>query len=150
MAKKKEEPMTAVAESKNYNDLFKKIDGLSGLAKSQFTRTLSKDEKKAYIQHLKERDLEMVTGVFRSFEPVGGTLSMTGKAHENEDPVKYDFVDGQTYTIPRYLAKRFENEFQGSGTWYPTHSHIMDMNGKPITGIGKKNRRFGFSSLDFQ
>lgn len=136
--------------SSDYSSLFAKIDALQGLERQKFTRTLRQDEKAAYIQHLKERDSEKVTGIFRCHEPPGGTLEMTGKAYDSEDPIKYHFYDGQEYTIPKYIAKRFENEFQGVGTWYPTHSYILDSAGKPMVGVGRKNRRFGFSSLAFQ
>lgn len=134
----------------SYESLFRQIDSLQGLDRQKFTRKLTTEEKKAYISHCRDRDCEMVTGVFRSFEPLGSTLEMTGRAYHGETPVKYMFYDGLEYTIPKYMAKRFENEFQGVGTWYPTHHHILDHNGKPMVGISKKNRRFGFSSLDFQ
>ncbi len=136
--------------SRNYNELFHKIDSLHGTDKKIFTKGLSQEEKKAYITHLRERDMEKVTGIFRSFEPLGGMLEMTAMAYDVETPVKYTFYDGMEYTVPRYVAKRFENEFQGLGTWYPTHSHILDAQGKPTVSVGKKNRRFGFSSMEFQ
>lgn len=134
----------------SYETVFKKMDALQGHDKKTFGKTLTKEEKKAYIDYLRDKDCESVTGIFRCFEPVGGMLSMSCKAYENEDPVKYTFFDGMQYTVPKYVAKRFENEFQGIGTWYPTHSHIMDINGNPIVNVAKKNRRFGFSSMDFQ
>lgn len=136
--------------SSNYSSLFAKIDSLQGLEKQKFTKNLNKEEKAAYIDYLKEKDCEKVSGIFRCHEPPGGTLEMTCKAYDNENPIKYNFYDGQEYTIPRYVARRFENEFQGVGTWYPTHSYILDSAGKPMVGVGKKNRRFGFSSLAFQ
>lgn len=136
--------------SKNYNEIFSKIESLHGIDKRNFTKNLTQDEKKAYVNHLRDRDMEKVTGIFRSFEPLGGMLEMTAMAYESETPVKYQFFDGMEYTVPRYIAKRFENEFQGLGTWYPTHSHILDAAGKPTVSVGKKNRRFGFSSMEFQ
>ena len=138
------------APMRNYSDLFNKISALQGPAKRDFCKTLTPDEKRAYISHLKDQDCEMVTGLFRCFEPLGGMLEMTAKAYEHEVPTKYVFLDGQRYTIPKYIAKRFESEFQGSGTFYPTHGHIQDADGKPIIAITKRTRRFGFSSLDFQ
>lgn len=141
---------TETAPAKNYNDLFAKIDSLQGLDKRNFTKGLSVEEKRAYVSYIKDRDCQKVTGIFRSFEPLGGMLEMTAMAFEGENPAKYTFFDGMEYTVPRYVAKRFENEFQGLGTWYPTHSHIMDQNGKPTINVGKKNRRFGFSSMEFQ
>ncbi len=140
----------APSTSRNYNEIFGKIESLTGTDKKNFTKTLTQEEKKAYVNHLRDRDCEKVTGVFRCFEPMGGTVEMTAMAYESESPTKYTFFDGVEYTVPKYVAKRFENEFQGVGTWYPTHSHIMDAQGKPTVVTGKKNRRFGFSSMDFQ
>lgn len=134
----------------SYTDLFRKIDALQGKERQSFTRGLTIEEKRAYVKYCRERDCEMVTGVFRSLEPLGGTLMMDAMAYDGETPVKYTFFDGQPYTVPKYIAKRFENEFQGCGTWYPTNSHILDAFGKPIVNVGKKNRRFAFGSMDFQ
>lgn len=136
--------------SRGYSDLFARIDNLQGKERLGFTKTLTLDEKKSYIKHVREKDTEMVTGVFRCFEPVGGFLEMTCAAFEGESPVKYTFYDGLQYTVPKYVARRFESEFQGIGTWYPTHAYIMDAQGRPIPGVGKKNRRFGFSGMEFQ
>ncbi len=151
--KKTEDNMVATQEistTKSYGDLFGKIESLQGKEKQKFTKTLTMDEKKAYVNHLKEKDCERVSGIFRSFEPLGGMLEMTAMAYDGESPTKYTFYDGVEYTVPRYIARRFENEFQGVGTWYPTHSHILDSSGQPTISVGKKNRRFAFSSLDFQ
>lgn len=136
--------------TRSYSDLFAKIDALQGVEKNNFTKTLKHEEKKAYVSYLKAKDCEKVKGIFRCFEPAGGCVEMNAMAYENETPTKYMFVDGQEYTIPKYLAKRFENDFQGIGTWYPTHSYIMDQYGKPTVSVGKKTRRFGFSSMEFQ
>lgn len=157
MAKEKEikEKIMGTAQetpsvSKNYKELFSKIESLKGDEKKLFTKGLHQDEKKAYVNHLKERDCEKVTGIFRCLEPIGGSLEMSACAYEGESPTKYQFQDGQEYTIPRYVARRLENEFQGIGTWYPTHSHVLDERGLPTVQVGKKNRRFGFSSMTFQ
>lgn len=139
----------AVVSAPNYDGLFQKIDSLTGLDKKNFCKTLSMDEKKAYVKYLRERDSEKMTGVFRCFEPLGGSVTFTAMAFEGESPVQYNFVDGETYTVPKYIVKRMEQEYQGVGTWYPTHSHILDGMGNPIVGIGKKNRRFGFSTAIF-
>lgn len=146
--------MSKLQESKpaspGYGDLFGKIDGLTGIEKRNFCRNLTLEEKKAYVNYIRDRDTQKVTGIFRCFEPAGGSLEMTAAAFDGEQPVKYQFSDGGEYTVPKYVAKRFESDFQGVGTWYPTHSHIMDQFGKPMVSVGKKNRRFGFSSMEFQ
>ena len=135
----------------SYETVFKKMDSLQGKDKQAFGKTLTKEEKNSYVNYCKERDCEMVTGIFRCFEPPGGMLEMNYKAYPGEDAEKKIFIDGQEYTVPRYVAKRFESDFQGSGTYYTTHSYIMDSTGKPLLNTnGKKTRRFGFSSMDFQ
>src|SRR5271169_1800322 len=99
----KEENM-AIAEasstSKNYDSLFAKIDALQGIEKQKFTKSLTLEEKKSYIRHCKERDCEIVSGIFRSFEPLGSILEMTGMAYEGEIPIKYTFYDGEQYSVP--------------------------------------------------
>ncbi len=139
-----------LAPPKNYSDVFAKIESLSGVEKKNFCKGLTLEEKRAYVTYLKEKNSHKVTGVFRCYEPLGGSVKMSCMAYDNEQPTTYTLNDGEEHTLPLYIAKRFENEFQGVGTWYPTHSHIMDSEGKPIVSVGKKNRRFGFSSLDFQ
>lgn len=126
-------------------ELVKKIESMSGKEKQAFCRTLTADQKKQYLGYLRDRDMETVTAVFRCFEPMGGMVKMTACPYEGCEAT-YEFWDGQTYTIPIYLAKRFNNEFQGVGTWYPTHAHIMDAAGRPIIGVGKRNYRFGMNS----
>lgn len=139
----------AMVSTPNYEGLFHKIDSLSGLDKQSFCKTLSMDEKRAYVRYLKERDAVKMTGVFRCFEPLGGTVTFTAMAFDGESPTQYTFVDGESYTVPKYIIKRMEQEYQGVGCWYPTHAHILDAMGNPIVGIGKKNRRFGFSTAIF-
>lgn len=149
MAKRKvnEESMTTTS---TYTDLFNKIDSLAGLDRKKFCSTLTKEEKHEYIKHLKEKDCEMVTGVFRCNEPQGGNVEFNCMAYPGEDPKKYHFYDGEQYTIPRYVARRIENEFQGCGCWYPTNKYLLDEAGKAMVHLGKKNRRFGFGSMEFQ
>lgn len=151
MAKKQvSDEMSTAQATTSYGDLFQKISSLHGKDRKEFCKTLSVDEKKAYVHHLKEKDCEMVTGVFRCHEPQGGTVTLTAMAYPGEDPRSHEFFDGEQYTIPRYLARRLENEFQGCGCWYPTNKYLLDDAGKPMVHVGKKNKRFGFGSLEFQ
>jgi|SRR5690242_273103 len=137
-----------VPMSQPITELAKKIDSLSGKQKQEFCKTLSMSEKKAYINYLKDRDMEMVECVFRCHEPNGGSVTLTARPYEGCE-YSNTFVDGHTYTIPLYLAKRMNNEYQGIGTWYPTHNFVMDAQGKPIIGVGKRNHRFNFTSSVF-
>lgn len=126
-------------------ELVEKIEKLSPKEKQAFCKTLSSEEKKRYINYLRDRDMETIDAVFQCYEPMGGMVKFTAKPYDGCE-VTHEFYDGVTYTIPIYLAKRFNNEFQGVGTWYPTHAHIMDSSGTPIVGVGKRNKRFGMNS----
>lgn len=130
---------------RHIGELISKIDALSGQAKQDFCRSLSKDEKRSYIESQKEKDMERVNCIFRCHEPAGGSVTMTTRPYAGCQET-WTFVDGQLYSIPMYLAKRMNSDYQGIGTWYPTHSYLLDGNGKPMIGVGRKNHRFGFIS----
>lgn len=129
----------------NLGELVSKIESLSGKEKQAFCKTLSSEEKKMYINYLKDRDSEGIEVIFKCFEPMGGMVKFTAMPYEGVGGT-YELWDGQSYTLPICLAKRFNNEFQGIGTFYPTHAYIMDAQGKPVLGVGKKNYRFGANS----
>ena len=126
-------------------DIVYKIDSMSPKEKQSFCQTLTSDEKSQYLKYLKARDSEEVEVIFKSFEPVGGMVKFTAIPYEGVGGT-YEFFDGIRYKIPICLAKRFNNEFQGAGTFYPTNAYILDASGKPVFNTGKKNYRFAASS----
>lgn len=144
--KKKEEDK--VDTSRSIGTLVAKIEALSGTQKQDFCKTLSDSEKKSYIRYLRDRDMEEIECTFRCHEPAGGSVSLTTRPYEGTD-AKWTFIDGQTYKIPLYLAKRMNGDYQGIGTWYPTHAYVLDATGKPIMGTGKKNYRFSFNTTAY-
>jgi hypothetical protein len=131
-------------ESSSYSDLFRKIEALSGEDKLKFCKTLTKDERQAYLDYLRDRDLTPVTGIFKCFEPVGGSLEMCARPWEGCD-FKQVFQHGQEYTVPYAIAVQLEKN-----CWYPTHSHILDAQGKPVVTTGKKNFRFSFNTSEIR
>lgn len=133
------------AIQRTLGELVSKIEQLTGKQKQEFCASLSESEKKAYIKYLRDRDMEEVECVFRCHEPLGGSVTLTAIPYKGCE-LNQTFVDGQTYKIPLYLAKRMNNEWQGCGTWYPTHAHVLDAQGKPIVNVAKKNHRFGCTS----
>jgi len=134
--------------SRSIGELVSKIESLTGIQKQEFCKTLLDSEKKAYIKYLRDRDCEMVEGMFHCNEPRGGSVTLTTMPYADFE-FSGTFCDGQTYKIPLYLAKRMNNEWQGIGAWYPTHAHILDSEGKPIVHTAKKNYRFQFNSMSF-
>lgn len=96
------------------------------------------------IKKMRERDHKVVKGRFRCYEPVGGTMTFVFKKYKGDEVLKYTMVDGEIYDVPRMVAKHLNQN-----CWYPKHKHVLDANGNPIQDIGKKVKRCGFESLEF-
>jgi hypothetical protein len=109
--------------------------------------TLSKKEVKEIkptLKYQRDKDREMVKGIFRFHEVPGGQMSFNFKKYK-EDPVeRFDLVDGQVYTIPLGVAKHLN-----TNCWYPIHQYMQDESGKPVMKVGQKVRRCSFQSLEF-
>jgi hypothetical protein len=121
-------------------ELYAKIDSLIGKAKQEFCRTLNADQKKGYLAYLREKDMTMVKGVFKCFEPVGGFLKMSCAPWPGVEKT-YEFFHGEEYEVPAFVAKHLE-----TGCYYPTHSYLLDDRGQPVPHVGKKNFRFSFNT----
>jgi hypothetical protein len=103
-----------------------------------------------------EKDREMVRGRFRFFEVQGGTMSFVYRCYKTEDVERYDFVDGEIYTIPYGVARHLNKN-----CWYPEYGYINpnNPNDKTMGGYNslagqgmrmcKKVQRMGFESLEF-
>jgi hypothetical protein len=104
----------------------------------------AKKDMVGYLKYMRDKDREMVRGIFRFFEVPDGFMSFVFKAYKEDDIERYDMYDGQIYTIPLGVAKHLNKN-----GWYPEHAFITDEEGKPMAKIGKKIRRFGFQSLEF-
>jgi hypothetical protein len=99
---------------------------------------------KPNLRYMRDKDREMVTGIFRFYEIPGGSMSFSFKKYK-EDPIeRFDLVDGVTYRIPLGVAKHLNKN-----GWTPVHQYAVDADGKPAVKIGQKVRRFGFQSLEF-
>ena len=107
---------------------------------------LSDDKKKIRknLRYQRDKDREKVKGIFKFYEVPGGALSFMFRKYK-EDPVeKFEFIDGQIYTIPLGVAKHLNKNGK-----YPVHAYKMEENGKPSRIIGQMVSRFGFQSLEF-
>ena len=101
-----------------------------------------KNPKSLTYQRDKER--ELVKGIFHFHEVPGGSMSFNFKKYKGDKVERYDLVDGQVYTIPLGVARHLNKN--GS---YPVHSYMQDETGKPSIRIGQKVNRFSFQSLEF-
>lgn len=109
------------------------------MAVSEKTKDIKKD-----ASYLRDKEKEMVRGVFKFYEVQGGSMSFVFKKHKGDQIEKYEMVDGGVYTVPLAVAKHLNND-----CWYPVHKYTMDENGKPSQRVSEKVQRCGFQSLEF-
>ena len=99
---------------------------------------------KINLQYMRDKDAEMVRGIFHFYEVPGGLLEFSYKCYKGDDVAKYSLEDNKVYSIPRGVARHLNKN-----GWYPVHGYATDETGKPIAKIGQKVARYGFSSLEF-
>ena len=101
-------------------------------------------KKVVNLKYQRDKDREMVKGIFRFYECPGGVLPFMYRKYK-EDPVeKYELLDGGVYTLPLGVAKHLNS----SGK-IPVHKYVVDENGRPMARVGEKVARYGFQSLEF-
>lgn len=99
---------------------------------------------KINLQYMKDRDAEMVRGIFHFYEVPGGLLEFPYKCYKGDEVENYSLQDNKVYSIPRGVARHLNKN-----GWYPVHTYATDETGKPVAKIGQKVARYGFSSLEF-
>lgn len=105
------------------------------------TRKITTEE----MNKMRESDHRVVRGMFRCYEPRGGSMTFSFKKYKGDEVLKYTMVDGDIYEIPLMVAKHLNQQCH-----YPKHTHVLDANGKPSVEVGKKVQRCSFESLEFQ
>lgn len=113
---------------------------------AQVQNTIDKKDKKPNLRYQRDKSREMVKGIFRFYEVPGGRMEFVYKEFR-EDPVeKFDFVDGQMYTVPLGVARHLNKN-----GWYPEYGYMRgeDTIDASVMRVTKKVRRFGFQSLEF-
>lgn len=111
------------------------------ISKPRNTRKLTKEE----MNEMRKKDHKMVKGIFRCFQPIGGSFTFSFKKYPGDEVLSYTMNDGEIYDVPLMVAKHLNTDCA-----YPVHAHTMDANGNPIKHIGKKVKRCSFESLEFQ
>jgi hypothetical protein len=96
------------------------------------------------LKYLRDKDREMVKGIFKFYEVPGGSMSFCFKKYKGDPIEKFDMVDGNVYTVPLGVAKHLNNDCH-----YPIHSYSTDSNGIPLQKISERVNRCGFQSLEF-
>ena len=108
------------------------------------SETKNAPKTKKDLKYMRDKDREMVRGIFRFFEVPGGTMAFSFRKYKEDEIETYTLEDGSIYTIPRGVAHHLSNN-----CWYPEHAYKMDEQGKPSVQITKKKRRCSFEPLDF-
>jgi len=135
----------------------------SGLRNATYVKNKPKitpAELKKQIARQRDKDREMVTGIFQNLETPRGGLVFPYKMYA-DDPIEiYDLQDGERYQIPRGVAKHLNNN-----CWYPEYKHMQGQekfgsqgirhaahDGRtqaPSWSIMTKVHRFRFNRIDF-
>lgn len=113
---------------------------------NQIDVTKKKDNAKSKLtlKQMRDRDREMVKGIFRFHEVPGGTMSFIFKAYKEDQVERFDMTDGQVYTVPLGVARHLNKNCA-----YPVHHYQTNESGTPFMKVGQMVRRCSFQSLEF-
>lgn len=103
----------------------------------------AKKEKPNY-EYMRDKDREIVKGIFHFYEVPGGTLRFSYRKYKGENVQNYELTDGQIASVPLGVAKHLNKEGK-----YPVHAYTVDKDGNSTMKVGTKVRRFAFQSLEF-
>src|SRR5215475_8233988 len=115
--------------------------------------TVKKDVKqKPNLKYMRDKLNEKVTGIFRFYEVAGGGIGFNFREFKEDGIERYDFVDGETYTIPLRVARHLNKN-----GCYPEYGYVpgstVKQSGVAADNVAmkvvKKIRRFGLQSLEF-
>jgi len=120
-------------------------------------KTTKEDFAKELIRR-RERDAELVAGVFKNLETPGGEHKFQYKAYKGDDYVTYALQDGERYKLPRGVARHLNNN-----CFYKEYRHLPQQyegvavqhaynDGRLQTTNwqeARKIHRFAFHSLEF-
>lgn len=129
----------------------KPIANAKKLTKEQFTKE---------IKRQRDRDAELVIGIFKNFETQGGTIEFMYKIYPGQENTYYILTDGEKYKLPRGVwAHLSQNCFFLEHNYMPGQSGPAGMrhgvNDGSIRRLptvalqARKVHRFGFMPLEF-
>ncbi len=108
------------------------------------SKKLTKDEKEVIAKELKvkrDKERELVRGIFKYHECPGASFAFMFKKYAEDPLEKYEFIDGEVYTIPLGVARHLN-----TNCWYPVHQFKSKDSGMTVQ---EKIRRTSFQSLEF-
>lgn len=114
------------------------------VVRTQRKKSIDKGALKKKLRYQRDKDRELVRGIFRFHEVPGGTMSFVFRAYKADPVERYDLQDGEVYSLPLGVAKHLNKNI-----WYPVHAFQQDEKGKPVQNVGRKVHRCSFQSLEF-
>lgn len=132
-------------------------------------KKISREEARKKIAEMRERDEEMVTGIFKNLENPAknggrGMVQFGYKKYPGQDYTFYELWDGEKYTLPRMVARHLNNEcfyreyqhlpgeFGEQGVRHANPSTGPDGSGRMVVytkQASKKIHRYAFHSLEY-
>lgn len=106
--------------------------------------TDNKKKMQESLKYQRDKDRQMVKGIFRFYEVPGGSVSFNYRKYKQDPIERYDLRDGEVYTIPLGVAKHLTKNCN-----YPVHKYLKDDSGNVTMRVGQKVNRVGFESLEF-
>jgi hypothetical protein len=124
-------------------DLLSFYDKEKKMAELQTKNEIKKSKNPNYQR---DKDKELVKGIFHFYEVPGGILEFSYKKYKGDAVEQWTFKDGEMRQIPLGIAKHLNS----SGK-YPEYEHSTGPDGKQVgtTRIGRMVSRYGFESLEF-
>lgn len=111
------------------------------------------------LRYKRDKHAELVRGIFRFHEVPGGEMSLVFREFKEDKVERYQFIDGEIYTIPLGVAKHLN-----TNCWYPEYDYLkgdggtiaavpaMNVRGQASQQgyrVTRKVRRCSFQSLEF-
>jgi hypothetical protein len=92
--------------------------------KEEITKKPTKVEVMKKVEAQRERDHELITGIFKFHDFRGGTLRFRFKKYAGDDFKEYALLDGERYQLPRMVARHINQNVH-----YLEYKHLPGENG---------------------
>ena len=136
----------------------------SATAQQATPKKITREELAKQIRKMRDRDSEMVTGIFKNLENPAtnggrGSVIFSYKYYPGQENEVYELWDGERYTLPRGVARHLNNN-----CYYKEYQHLPGEFGQQgIRGgasadgrlqtsslqMAKKVHRYAFHSLEY-
>lgn len=138
---------------------------VSAGANARNVKRLSPEDVLKQMKSARDRDAEMVTGIFHNIEAPGMSVEFSYKMYPGDDNVTYSLLHGEKYRIPRGVARHLSTNcylkeyvdlpnlegVKASTVDYGRLGMASDgiMRNATEMKIIKKHQRFAFLSMEF-